>query len=183
MGMILLAGTSCQVFQENDEDDPGKTAEERFGFLEKQNEDQKGARATIQEEQVNAEKIMTPDISEEQLNRLEKAMIPPEKKFAGKDDISPFYADFILLDSDEKLQVEVAFNSAPIQDVIPAFADILGFNYIADPELKGVVSININSEMTRQELWHIFDKMLNLAGAGVLADDTLFRILPLAKLA
>ena len=37
--------------------------------------------------------------------------------------------------------------------------------------------------MTKQELWHIFDKMLNLAGAGVLADKTLFRILPLSKLA
>ena len=170
------------MFQ-GEEQELEQVKDDRFGFLDKQSDDRKTGPVSMQDEQVNAGAIITPDISKEQLDLLEKATESSKKSFADKDDISPFYADFILLDSDEKLSVAIAFNSAPLQDVIPAFADILGFNYIADPELKGVVSININSEMTKQELWHIFDKMLNLAGAGVLADKTLFRILPLSKLA
>ncbi len=93
-----------------------------------------------------------------------------------------FYDDLILLNGDEKVKVSLAFNSAPLVDVLPLFADILGFDFIADSELRGVVTVNFNSNMTRRELWEAFDKMLFLAGAGAVRSGYVIRIMPLAKM-
>ncbi len=93
-----------------------------------------------------------------------------------------FYDDLILLDGNEELEVLVTFNSSPLVDVLPAFADILGFNYTASSELKGVVNVNLNSIMTRRELWESFDEMLRLAGATALADGDQLTIMPLSEL-
>ena len=84
---------------------------------------------------------------------------------------------------DEEVAVNLVFNSAPLLDVIPSFADALGFNFLADSDLKGVVTLNIDQKMTRRELWNTFDKMLNLSGAGVTVEGTLLRIMALPKVA
>lgn len=80
-------------------------------------------------------------------------------------------------------RLNLVFNSAPLLDVIPSFADALGFNFLADSDLKGVVTLNIDQKMTRRELWNTFDKMLNLSGAGVTVEGTLLRIMALPKVA
>ncbi|MEI3002308.1 MAG: hypothetical protein V8T86_15650 [Victivallis sp.] len=87
------------------------------------------------------------------------------------------------MNGDEEIPVSLVFNSAPLLDVLPAFADVLGFNFVADSDLKGVVTLNLNSNMTRRELWNTFDRMLNLAGAGVTVEDSLLKIMALPKLA
>ena len=95
-----------------------------------------------------------------------------------------FYEDLIQLNGEERIKVSIVFNSAPLLDVIPAFADALGFDFIADSELKGTVTLNFNSHMTRRELFEAFDQMLYLAGAGAIKsnDSYTLRILPLSKL-
>ena len=119
----------------------------------------------MQAEQVLPEK---PKEHAEIRKKMEKipasALQPPAEK--PKEPLH-FYDDFIMLDGDEEITVNLVFNSAPLLDVIPSFADALGFNFLADSDLKGVVTLNIDQKMTRRELWNTFDKMLNLAGAGV----------------
>ncbi len=95
---------------------------------------------------------------------------------------SRFFEDFILLDADDKVQVSMSFSSAPILDVLSAFADVLEFNFVADSDLKSTVTLNVNSTLTRRELWDTFDRMLQLAGATALADGQLLRIMAAAKL-
>ena len=78
--------------------------------------------------------------------------------------------------------MNLVFNNAPLLDVLPSFADALGFNFLADSDLKGNVTLNIDQKMSRKDLWNTFDKMLNLSGAGVVVDGTLLRIMSLSKI-
>lgn len=95
---------------------------------------------------------------------------------------APYYEDLMTLDADEMLDVVLVFNSAPLVDTLPAFADILGFNFSADSDLKSTVTMNLNSRMTRRELWEVFDRTLQLAGAGAIRNGQLLEIMPAAKL-
>ena len=95
---------------------------------------------------------------------------------------SRFYEDFILLDADRKIEVSMGFSSAPILDVLTAFADVLEFNFVADSDLKSQVTMNLHSTMTKRELWEAFDRMLQLANATALNDNQLLRIMTANKL-
>ena len=89
---------------------------------------------------------------------------------------SRFYEDFILFDADSKVEVSMSFASAPILDVLSAFADVLEFNFVAGSDLRTTVTLNVNSTLTRRELWETFDRMLQLANAAAYKDGQLLRI-------
>ena len=103
------------------------------------------------------------------------------KKKNAKDSRRKFYEDFILLNGDEEIAVSLIFNSAPLLDVLSAFADVLGFNFVADSDIKSTVTLNLNSKMTRRELWATFDHMISLAGGAVKVEDSLLRIIARTK--
>ncbi|MDD4817603.1 MAG: secretin N-terminal domain-containing protein [Victivallaceae bacterium] len=94
----------------------------------------------------------------------------------------PFYSELIALDADEELPVRISLNSAPLIDALPAFADILGFNFIADSEIKSAVTVNIDSVLTRRELWQTLDQLIDLAGCSAKLDGQIVNIIPAAKL-
>ncbi len=177
---VLPLFTSCSMFDEKKEE----TKEDRFAFLN----DEKNKKSTvtdktetIQEEQVLPEKQKENKNIREKMEKVPKTALQPAPEKAKE--ALHFYDDFIMLNGDEEITVNLVFNSAPLLDVIPSFADALGFNFLADSDLKGVVTLNIDQKMTRRELWNTLDKMLNLAGAGVTVDGTLLRIVSLAKIA
>lgn len=93
----------------------------------------------------------------------------------------PFYEELILFDGDEEVAASLVFNSAPLLDVIPAFADILDFDFTVDPDIKALVSLNLNSKMTRRELWNALAVLIESAGAGVAVENNLVRIAPMNK--
>ena len=181
---VLPVFTSCSMFEEQkkEEEEP---KEDRFAFLgtekEKESKRKNGKEETLQEEQVQPEQQKENKTIRDKMEKVPKTALqpPPEKP---REPLH-FYDDFIMLNGDEEITVNLVFNSAPLLDVIPSFADALGFNFLADSDLKGVVTLNIDQKMTRKELWNTFDKMLNLAGAGVTVDGTLLRIVALSKVA
>lgn len=180
---ILPVFTSCSSFEEDEEKNGQK--EDRFTFLHKEQtkkpESTAGHAESLQEEQVQPEQQKENKAIRDKMEKVPKTALqpPPEKP---REPLH-FYDDFIMLNGDEEITVNLVFNSAPLLDVIPSFADALGFNFLADSDLKGVVTLNIDQKMTRKELWNTFDKMLNLAGAGVTVDGTLLRIVALSKVA
>ena len=93
-----------------------------------------------------------------------------------------YYEDFITIDGDEELDVMLTFNSSPLVDTLPAFADVLGFNFTADSDIKNTVTLNLNSRLTRRELWEAFDSMLKVAGVGAVREGQLLKIMPAAKI-
>ena len=75
----------------------------------------------------------------------------------------------------------MSFSAAPILDVISAFADVLEFNFVAGSDLRTTVTLNVNSTLTRRELWATFDRMLQLANAAAHRDGQLLRIVSAAQ--
>lgn len=175
---------SCATPEPKENKEKEKKPEDLFAFLHKDKEvaPKKSEPAeTAEQEQVKAEEKENVSSIQEKIKKLpEKALQPKEEK---KKAPLHFYDDFIILNGDEELDVKLVFNSAPLLDVIPFFADTLGFNFLADSDLKGVVTLNIDQKMSRKDLWNTFDRMLNLSGAGVTVDGTLLRIMSLSKLA
>lgn len=184
--LLLFCGGCVSNYGEDYETEEEDESEEaRFAFLRKDEfKLQQGARETLDKEQVDPVPYNEKNLTPERLKELEKNLSgEKESKIPSVKKGTPFYEDFIIFNADEKLSVSLVFNSAPVIDVLPAFADILGFNFVADAELKGTITININSNMTRRELWTTFDKMLYLSGAAAAVNESLLRILPLSKLA
>ena len=177
----FLVLTSCQSVEKKE---PEKK-ENRFAFLEKGKKD---AKKIENYESASVERIQPKDAERPvvEASTLEKFGLKAPEKTAVADlaKASPkFYEDFIALNGDEELEVSLVFNSAPLLDVLSAFGDLLGFNFVADSDLKGVVTLNLNSKMTRRELWNTFDRMVYLAGAAVKVEDSLLRVMALNKFA
>lgn len=178
----LLMLTACQSV---DKKPPKKKEVDRFAFLRKDKniKDKKENYESASTERVqpkDAERPVVPAEALAKFNVTPSARTPIAElaKSAPK-----FYEDFIALNADEELEVSLVFNSAPLLDVLSAFGDLLGFNFVADSDLRGVVTLNLNSKMTRRELWNTFDRMVFLAGAGIKVEDSLLRVMALNKLA
>ncbi len=191
LGVLLLQSCSHlqrdldEITQDDSEkkEEPGKA--DRFAFLKTESREiskVRGATESINEELVktDAEREL-PSTLKSKTEKIPVTALAPKPE-TPKTPLH-FYDDFVILNGDEEITVNLVFNSAPLLDVIPSFADALGFNFLADSDLKGVVTLNIDQKMTRRELWDTFDKMLNLSGAGVTVEGTLLRIMALPKVA
>ena len=191
MTAALLLCASCGIFDDETKETKTEEPEDRFAFLRRDEPHPSTSRHTAadtekEETGSDAHKPRVP-VDSKRLAELErktprKAPAPVEEN-SGKKPVKRFYDDFIALNGDEEIPVSLIFNSAPLLDVLSAFADILGFNFVADSDLKGVVTLNINSTVTRRELWNTFDRMLYVAGATARVDDSLVRIMARNKLA
>lgn len=183
--------SSCQSTEKEEEkkEEKEKKKKGRFRFLEKE----KMKHISVPKETLEDEKVTgsARPFNEKKLKQLEAMTVRDAKKALSEQKKSPwrapslsgprFYDDFILLNADEVLDVSLVFNSAPILDVIPAFADVLGFNFVADSDLKGVVTLNLNSKMTRRELWMTFESLLLLSNATAKAQGSLLRVMLQSK--
>ena len=179
LAMMLMA--SCAVKEEAKQNE--KDAD-RFTFLRKgEREKIVDKKETLEEEKVSPDKKSKPVIPVETMKKLGVAAAPEISAAELSAEKPRFYEDLIALNADEKLDVSLVFNSAPLLDVLSAFGDLLEFNFSADSSLNSTVTLNLNSKMTRRELWNTFDRMLSISGAGVKVDGSLLRIMPRYKLA
>ena len=186
---VMMLCASCAF--DNEINGDVHPEEDRFAFLRRNEEHPTATRQTdssdTEETGADAHKPRVP-VNGEKLKSLENKK-PEEKAKPAAEDAGKksapkhFYDDFIALNGDEEIPVSLIFNSAPLLDVLSAFADILGFNFVADSDLKGVVTLNINSTVTRRDLWNTFDRMLYVGGATARVDDSLIRIMARNKLA
>lgn len=178
-GSLLLP--ACVTHEQDVPDET--TNEDPYAFLRRDEEKPKiNARESSEQEQVNPNDVTSDGLEHERIKTLEKTSEGKAVATNGIKKTSAFYEDFIIVDGDEELTVSLVFNSAPLIDVLPAFADILGFNFAADADLKGVVTLNLNSKMTKRELWDALDKILSLSGSTAVVMDSLVRVMPLSKL-
>ncbi|MHB9139526.1 MAG: type II secretion system protein D, partial [Victivallaceae bacterium] len=112
---------------------------------------------------------------------LEKSKIAqsPDGKTRKK-----FYQSFLKKKEQKNAPEKVAmdFKNADLADLIPMFASVLKFNYTLDPEVRGVVTMSLNTTMTEEEVWNLFEQSLNLCGAYCSERDGIVNILPFAKM-
>ena len=186
--------TSCGVIpdlQQEKTDDP----DEKFDFVKRNNNERYKEPDEKKADNVEIDvKGKANDKLKKQADDLSRA--PHEKKYdktpveksaaadhKGKPGArkSRFYEDFILFDGNDKVEVSMSFSAAPILDVLSAFADVLEFNFVAGSDLRTTVTLNVNSTLTRRELWETFDRMLQLANAAAYKDGQLLRIVSAAQ--
>ena len=182
--LMLVLSFGCQ--SGNDEFDEDSKEEDRFQFLRREEvEPHKDRKEQMRDEQVEAKAPYPHPVSKDKITKLEKRPIPKSRIIPGGSTANAprFYDDFISLNGDEEIPVSLVFNSAPLLDVLSAFADVLNFNFIADNDLRGVVTLNLNSNMTRRELWNTFERMVHLSGAGIKVEDSILRIVGSGKFA
>lgn len=184
--MLLCTSCSSSTAEEEPET-PEERAEKRFSFLQKGTFTHSKSYETVDAERVVFKSDSPVKLSADELKKLESPLITkrsaaPEKKGAAKKYEPRFYDDFIALNGDEEVDVSLVFNSAKLVDVLSAFADILGFNFIADNDINMSVTINLNSKMTRRELWASFDRMVKMAHCSITVEDSVLRIIPTWRL-
>ena len=185
VSLLTFFISSCSLFEDAKVEGNVKEdkKEDRFAFLKDKN-----APKSTPAKEVEKDEVLYPDEkTDANLKNALASVNTPKGK--SKTDVSSsqeaprFFDDLIATNGDEEIAASLVFNSAPLVDVIPAFADILGFNFVVDSNLKSTVTLNLNSKMTRRELWNTFDRMLFIAGAAATVEDSLLRITPLAQLA
>ncbi|MBO5763418.1 MAG: hypothetical protein J6R85_06055 [Lentisphaeria bacterium] len=184
LAAFAISLNGCATFQYwEDEVTDADQAENKFDFIERN----KSAKFIDQEVKLPEEIGKGKPADNKELAAAVEKFNRPENK--AKDDkvrvrqpAPRFYEDFIVLDGDEELDVALTFNSTPLVDTLPAFADILGFNFTADSDIRATVTVNINSRMTRRELWENFDSMLKIAGVSAIRNGQLLNIMPITKI-
>ncbi len=146
---------------------------------------------SIPEEMIVTDREVSRDLATpEQIESVETPVQYEKDDEAAEKKEVPFY-EAILIDEeiegggggDEEIAVNIVFNSAPIMDVIPAFADALGFNFVIDTDIRSFVTLNLNSTMTKRDLWAAFVSLTENAGVKIAVENSgLLRILPPSKL-
>lgn len=192
--LLLMAGvTACDSFSAVMNDDQEKQESEsevdRYSFIKRDRLDSEVTTRTAAEEElqpVNQESGIPDPAMPERQTKSPEVTNPPaaasSSPAAAKTGKPAFYSDLIALNGGEELAVRIELNSAPLVDALPAFADILGFNFIVDSDIKSVLTVNINAVMTRRELWETLDNLLFMAGCSATLDNQVVKIVPISKL-
>ncbi len=82
----------------------------------------------------------------------------------------------------EKVQVKMKLDGTDVSEAVKMFSLTLGFQYVIDPEVKGKVSINVDTEMTRLEVWQLFEDVLWSNGSFATSKAGYINIAPIKKM-
>lgn len=96
----------------------------------------------------------------------------------------PFYSIFEEKQKNfgEINHFSMSYNAAPIGEIIPVFAKVLGFDFYLDPNVKGVVTLTVDSNLSKKEIWMIFEQILLFTGSYCSMDNGVVHILPLSMM-
>ena len=70
------------------------------------------------------------------------------------------------------------FDNADIYEVIRIMAEMMKFNYIVDPRVRGVVNIHTSGQISSEEIFPIFQSILKLNGATAVQKGFIYEIVP-----
>jgi general secretion pathway protein D len=73
----------------------------------------------------------------------------------------------------------INFKDAPLNDVIPVFADLLGIKIAVPPNLKGSVTLHSGGPLRADEVLPLFVTVLELNGFALVNDGGIFSIVPI----
>ncbi len=71
------------------------------------------------------------------------------------------------------------FDNADLYEVIRVMGEIMKINYMIDPKVKGVVNIRTSSQIPAEDVFPIFQTILQLNGATAVKRDRVYEIVPL----
>ena len=80
-----------------------------------------------------------------------------------------------------KGEVTLNFEAADLREVVKVVFDTLGENYIIDPQVQGVVTIQTSRPVPKQTLLSTLDTLLQMNGATMVQAEGVYRIIPLSN--
>jgi len=75
--------------------------------------------------------------------------------------------------------VVLNFDNADLYEVIRSLAELLNINYIADPNIRGNVSIHTAGHLDKSDLFPVFFQILEANGLTAIKEGSLYKIIPL----
>jgi len=75
--------------------------------------------------------------------------------------------------------VVLNFDNADIEVVIHAASEIVGFNYVLAPDVKGKVTVQTSSRIPQEEVFNVLLAILEVHGFTAVKSDTLYKIIRL----
>jgi general secretion pathway protein D len=91
-------------------------------------------------------------------------------------------AEPVQATSSDEGDITLNFERADVQEVVGViFGDLLGVNYVIDPEVSGTVSVQTSRPVSREALLPLVESMLRVNGAALMEDNGLYRVVPLSK--
>ncbi|NTV37000.1 MAG: type II secretion system protein GspD, partial [Anaerolineaceae bacterium] len=78
-------------------------------------------------------------------------------------------------------EVTLNFEAADLREVVKVVFDTLGQNYIIDPQVQGVVTIQTSRPVPKQTLLSTLDTLLQMNGATMVQADGVYRIIPISN--
>jgi general secretion pathway protein D len=75
----------------------------------------------------------------------------------------------------------INFKEAPLSEVIPVFAELLGISVAVPPNLKGTVTLHSGGPLRADEVLPLFVTVLELNGFALVNDGGIFSVVPLNK--
>jgi general secretion pathway protein D len=73
----------------------------------------------------------------------------------------------------------ISFKDAPLSEVIPAFAELLGINVVTPSDLKGTVTLHSGGPLRAAEVLPLFVTVLELNGYALVHGGGAFQVVPL----
>jgi len=80
---------------------------------------------------------------------------------------------------EEEKYLVLNFDNAELDTVISTFGELLNINYILSPGITGKVTIQSYRKFPMNDLFHIFQSILELNGLTAVKDGSLYRIVPI----
>ena len=180
--LLILTITSCTSTKPENKEDNSKERLKKEEPANKESAESEGKDEGIADNAVKSLGVPRKgSISKELIKSIQQKEIDERSNISKK----PFYDYFLQKEknADAVNRVTIAFDAAPIADVVPIFAKILKFNYLIDPQVSGVVTMSIDSQLTQKDLWQLFQQILWLTGSYCSRDGQLVHILPFDKMA
>ena len=72
------------------------------------------------------------------------------------------------------------FDNADLYEVIRVISEVMKINYIIDPRVKGTVNIHTSGQLSNEEIFPIFQCILELNGATAVQKGPVYEIVPFA---
>jgi len=110
-------------------------------------------------------KVETPSLSKPQQTRAAPRPLERPKKEAPPEKTGP--------------KIVLNFDNADLYAVIATIAELLGINYIVDPNVKGKVTINTAGGLYKKDLFIVFLQILEVNGLTAIKEGSLYRIVQL----
>jgi general secretion pathway protein D len=79
-------------------------------------------------------------------------------------------------DRGETMPVTLTLESATMADVVSLFAELLQLNYVIESESKNTVSVQIDGELSEQQLRRLLNQLLAATGAYAVEEDGYLRV-------